>query len=125
MVPVPAGEAEDQRPLPRALAPLKQERASTTPRIKGVLRSQGRRLTSLRQVPEQLEALRLWEGSPLPSGLRRRGLRGWAPHAVLRHQIAEVAAARRALLASAQAASLEQVRQWMHLQGSGINGAWG
>jgi hypothetical protein len=52
------------------LETLKQERASTTTRIKGLLRSQGVRLKSLSKLPEQLEALRLWDGSPMPTGLR-------------------------------------------------------
>ena len=40
-----------------------------------LLRSQGVRLTRLSKFPEQLDALRLGDGSPLPSGLRRRVLR--------------------------------------------------
>ncbi len=47
VVHVPSVEAEDQRHLHRDLETLKQERASTTTRIKGLLRSQGIRLTSL------------------------------------------------------------------------------
>jgi transposase len=76
VVRVPSVEAEDQRHLHRDLETLKQERASTTTRIKGLLRSQGVRLTHGHKLPEQLEALRLWNGSPLPSGLRCRLLRG-------------------------------------------------
>jgi len=72
VVPVPSVEAEDQRHLHRDLATLKQERASTTTRIKGLLSSQGIRLASLSKLPAQLEAVRLWAGSPIPRGLRRR-----------------------------------------------------
>jgi transposase len=72
---VPSVAAEAQRHLHRALETLKQERARTTTRIQGWLSSQGVRLTSLSQWPEPLDALRLWDGSPLPSGLCRRGLR--------------------------------------------------
>jgi transposase len=124
VVHVPSIEAEDQRHLHRDLETLKQERASTTTRIKGLLRSQGIRLTSLSKFPEQLEALRLWDGSPMPSGLRRRLLRVYAHHEFLSQQIAALEAERRALLQSAQDASLEKVRQLMHLKGIGINGAW-
>jgi transposase len=124
VVHVPSVEAEDQRHLHRDLETLKQERASTTTRIKGLLSSQGVRLTSLSKLPEQLEALRLWDGSPLPSGLRRRVLRVWAHHEFLSQQIAELEAERRAVLDSAQAASIEKVRQLMQLKGIGINGAW-
>jgi transposase len=38
---VPSIEAEDQRHLHRDLETLKQERASTTTRLKGLLRSRG------------------------------------------------------------------------------------
>lgn len=75
VVQVPSVAAEDRRHLHRALATLKPESARTTTRSKGLRRSQGVRLTSLRKLPEQLEALRLWDGSPMPSGLRQRFLR--------------------------------------------------
>ena len=75
VVKVPAVEAEDPRHLHRDLATLKQERASTTTRILGRRSSQGLRVTSLTKWPEQREALRLWDGSPVPPGLRRRVLR--------------------------------------------------
>jgi transposase len=124
VVRVPSVAAEDQRHLHRDLETLKQERASTTTRLKGLLSSQGRRLTSLSKFAEPLEALRLWDGSPIPRGLRRRFLRVYAQHEFLSQQMAALAAERRAWLHSAQEASLEKVRQLMQLQGIGINGAW-
>ena len=124
VVHVPSVEAEDQRHLHRDLESLKQERASTTTRIKGLLSSQGIRLRSLSTLPEQRDTLRLWDGSPMPSGLRRRLLRVYAHHQFLREQIAAVEAERRALLETSQEASIEKIRQLMHLQGIGINGAW-
>jgi len=124
VVRVPSVEAEDQRHLHRDLETLKQERASTTTRIKGLLSSQGGRLTSVNKLPEQLEALRLWDGSPLPSGLRRRVLRVYAHHQFLSEQIAALEAERRARLQSAHDASIEKVHQLMQLRGIGINGAW-
>ncbi len=96
VVKVPAVEAEDQRHLHRDLETLKQERASTTTRIQGLLSSQGLRVTSLTKLPEQLDALRLWDGSPMPPGLRRRVLRVYAHYTFLSAQIAEVEAERRA-----------------------------
>src|SRR5438093_277960 len=66
VVKVPSVEAEDHRHLHRDLETLKQERASTMTRIEGLLSSQGLRVTSLTKLPEQLEALRLWDGSPTP-----------------------------------------------------------
>jgi len=124
VVNVPSVEAEDQRHLHRDLETLKQERGSTTTRIKGLLSSQGLRVTSLTNLPEQLDALRLWDGSPIPPGLRRRVLRVYAHHQFLTEQIAEVEAERRAQLQGASAASLEKIRQLMLLKGIGINGSW-
>jgi len=124
VVHVPSVEAEDQRHLHRDLATLKRERARTTARIHGLLRSQGLRVTSLTKLPEQLDALRLWDGSPLPSGLRQRVLRVYAHHIFLSEQIAAVEAERRALLQTSTDASIDKIRQLMMLKGIGINGAW-
>jgi transposase len=121
---VPAVAGEEERHLPRDLATLKQARARTTTRLKGVRSSQGVRLTSLRKFPEPLDALRLRDGAPMPSGRRRRVLRVWAHHALRREQIAAWAAAHRAWLQSAQEAAIEKGRQLMPLQGIGLNGAW-
>jgi transposase len=88
VVNVPSVEAEDQRHLHRDLETLKQERARTSNRIKGLLSSQGIRLASVHKLPEQLDALRLWDGSPIPSGLRGRLLRVYAHYEFLGQQIA-------------------------------------
>jgi len=124
VVNAPSVEAEDQRHLHRDLETLKQERGDPTRRIKGLLRSQGLRVKTLSNVPEQLDALRLWDGAPLPPGLRRRLLRVYAHHRFLSQQIAEVEAERRAHLQTATEARIEKVRQFMQLKGIGINGAW-
>jgi len=124
VVNAPSVEAEDQRHLHRDLETLKQERGDTTRRIKGLLSSQGLRVKTLSNLPEQLEALRLWDGSPIPPSLRRRLLRVYAHHLFLCQQIAEVEAARRAQLQTSTEASIEKVRQLMQLKGIGINGAW-
>ncbi len=124
VVKVPSVEAEDHRHLHRDLATFKQERASTTTRIKGLLSSQGLRVTSLTKLPEQLEALRLWDGSPVPPGLRCRVLRVYAHHTFLSAQIAAVEAERRAQLHASTDAKIDKGRQLMLLKGIGINGAW-
>jgi transposase len=124
VVNVPSVEAEDQRHLHRDLETLKRERASTTARIKGLLSSQGIQVTSLTKLPEPLDALRLWDGSPIPSGLRQRVLRVYAHHQFLSEQIVQVEAERRALLDDSTDASIDKIRQLMMLKGIGINGSW-
>ena len=86
--------------------------------------SQGIRLANLSKFPAQLAVLRLWDGSEIPHGLRRRLLRGWAQHESLSQQISEFEGERRALLQSSKDTSIEQVRQLMQLKGIGINGSW-
>jgi transposase len=124
VVKVPSVAAEDHRHLPRALETLQQARARTTTRLKGLRSSQGGRLTSLSTFPAQLDALRRWDGSPIPRGLRRRFLRVYAHHQFLSQAMAALEAARRTLLHSSQDASIEPGRQLMQLQGIGINGSW-
>jgi transposase len=124
VVKVPSVEAEDQRHLHRDLETLKRERASTMTRIEGLLSSQGLRVPSLAKFPEQLEALRLWDGSPVPPGLRRRVLRVYAHYTFLSEQIAAVEVERRTLLQTSADARIDKIRQLMQLKGIGINGAW-
>ena len=117
-------EAEDQRHLHRDLETLKRERASTTTRIQGLLSSQGIQVSTLAKLPEQLDTLRLWDGTPIPPGLRRRVLRVYAHHTFLTEQIAAIEAERRAQLQTSSDASIDQIRQLMMLKGIGINGSW-
>jgi transposase len=124
VVKVPSVAAEDQRHLHRDLETLKQERASTMTRSEGLLSSQGLRVPSLTKFPEPLEALRLWDGSPVPPGLRRRVLRVYAHYTFLSEQIAAVEVERRTLLQTSGDASLDKIRQLRQLKGIGINGAW-
>ncbi len=124
VVKVPSVEAEDHRHRHRDVETLQQERASPTTRIEGLLSSQGLRGPSLTPWPEPLDALRLWDGSPMPPGLRRRGLRVYAHHTLLSAQSAAVEAARRAQRQTSSAASIDKVRQLMQRKGGGINGAW-
>src|SRR5262245_24224194 len=124
VVKVPSVAAEDQRHLHRDLETLKRERASTMTRIEGLLSSQGLRVPSLTKLPEQLDALRLWDGAPLPPGLRRRALRVYAHDTFLSEMIAVAEAERRTLLQTSADARIDKIRQLMQLKGIGINGAW-
>ena len=81
-------------------------------------------MTSLTKLPEQLDALRLWDDSPIPPGLRHRVLRVYAHHTFLSEQIAEVEAERRAVLQTSTDTSIDKIRQLMMLKGIGINGSW-
>jgi hypothetical protein len=115
--------AEEQRHLHRDLATLQRERARTTARLNGVRSRQGLPVTSVTKRPAPREALRRWEGSPMPPGLRQRGLRVSAQPQGLREQRAAVEAERRAWLHDATDARLDKLRQCMRRKGMGSNGS--
>jgi hypothetical protein len=74
--------------------------------------------------PQQLEYLRLWDGSPLPAGLRHRLGQEWEQVQALPQRIAQLAAERRALIPTAEDAGMKKVQQLLPLQGIGTNSAW-
>ena len=78
----------------------------------------------MNKLPEQLDALRLWDGALAPSGLRRRLLRVYAHYQFLNAQMAELEVERRALLRTLAEATIEKVYHSMQLKGIGINRAW-
>jgi hypothetical protein len=81
-----------------------------------LLSSQGIQVSTLAKLPEQLDTLRLWDGTPIPPGLRRRVLRVYAHHTFLNEQIAAIEAERRAQLQTSRDASIDHIRQLMMLK---------
>jgi transposase len=89
IVRVPSVEEEDRRQLHRALATVKQDRTRVINRIKGLLASHGLVMPSGGDFPQQLEHLRLWDGTPLPVGLRHRLDQEWAHVQALAQRMAQ------------------------------------
>jgi transposase len=124
VVHVPSLEAEDQRHLHRELKTLKSDRTRHSNRIKGLLAGQGLRLPVGADFLERLEQVRLWDGRPVPAGLRARLEREFAGFVFVEGQIEELEAERRQMLRTSQEPSVDQVRQLMRLRGIGQNSAW-
>jgi len=124
IVRVPTVEQEDRRHLHRELASAKRDRTRVTNRMKGLLANQGLTLDLKKDVPTQLSALRQWDGSPLPPGLRSRLFREWERVGFYTELIERLEAERRALLRQGEDAAIEKVLQLNCLQGIGINSAW-
>ncbi|NWG12584.1 MAG: transposase [Acidobacteria bacterium] len=96
---VPSVEEEDRRQLHRELRTLKKERTRTANRIRGLLASQGIRLGPDWDLSdERLEEIRLWDGSPLPPGLRSRTAREWEHMLFLEQQVRTLESQRRKAL---------------------------
>jgi transposase len=124
IVRVPSVEEEDRRQLHRALATAKQDRTRVINRIKGLLASHGLVMPPSGDFPQQLEHLRLWDGTPLPVGLRHRLDQEWEHVQALAQRIAQLEAERRAVLQTAEDAVTKKVQQLLMRKGIGINSAW-
>jgi transposase len=124
VVRVPSVAEEDRRQLHRELLTTKRDRTRVINRIKGLLAGYGIRLGLQGEVETQLEAVRQWDGSPLPAALCARLKREWQKVQGLTEQITQLEAERRAELRTREEPVLEQVRQLTTLRGIGVNSAW-
>jgi transposase len=121
---VPSVEAEDRRHLHRELLALKADRTRHSNRIKGRLVGQGVRLPVKADCVEQLQTVRLWDGSPVPPGLCARLEREWAGWQFADQHVNELEAQRSEQLRTADDPDVQQVRQLLRLRGIGDNSAW-
>ncbi len=124
VVRVPSVEAEDIRHLHRQLVRFKEDRKRHRCRIDGVLASQGLKLPLYADFPVRLEAARMWDGRPLPPGVRARVEREYAALQHVQEQIKRLEQERKELIETSEEASVEQVRQLMKLRAIGPNSAW-
>ena len=121
---VPTVEQEDSRQLHRDLVALGGERTRHINRIKGLLASYGVRMAIRRDFLDRLERVRLWDGSPVPLGLRRRLGREYERLEMVKRQVEQVEAERGDLVRTLGTPDVEKVRQLLDLRGIGINSAW-
>lgn len=121
---VPSPEAEDARHLHRQLQKFKAERARHTNRIKGLLIGQGECLSLADDFLEQLDTVRLWDGSALLPGLRARLEREYIMYQHITQQIRELEAERRERIRTSEHADETKVRALLRLRGIGVNSAW-
>ena len=126
VVRVPTVEEEDRRQLHRELRTLKQERTRALNRMQGLLATHGLRLPKgqRREMGKRLDAMRLWDGSALPAGLRARLQREWDHVQFLHAKILELQRERAQAIKHGRDAALDKVRQLMRLRAIGENGAW-
>jgi transposase len=124
VVHVPSVEAEDKRHLHRQLSTYKVDRTRHIGRIKGLLAIQGLNLPIHVDFLDRLEAVRLWDGSRLPPGLRARVEREYASLQYVEQHIQELEAERDELIETSDDPSVAKVRQLMKLRAIGPNSAW-
>jgi len=125
VVNVPSIEDEDQRQLHRELKTLSEERTRQINRIKGLLVGQGVRFPEIKPTfCEELERVRLWDGSPLPSHLHRRLQHEFERLQLIDKQMRVLEEKRVQELKTSTSKGVEQARRLMELHGVGINTSW-
>jgi transposase len=125
VVHVPTVEEEDRRLLHREIRTLKKEKTRAINRIRGLLATQGIRLKSpLKPNEEVLDRIRLWDGSPLPAGLKSRVQREWEQVEFVEGRIRTLESQRRAVLREGREVDVAKIRQLEQLRAIGRQGAW-
>jgi transposase len=124
VVRVPTVEQEDSRQLHRDLEALRGERTRHINRIKGLLASYGVRMRVGVDFLDRLETRRLWDGRPVPLGLKKRLVREYERLEMVRGQIKQVEAERADVVKTSESPDIEMVRQLLGLRGIGINSSW-
>jgi transposase len=124
VVRVPTVEQEDNRQLHRELYALRGERTRHINRIKGLLASYGVRMRVDRYFLDRLEIRRLWDGRPLPIGLKKRLVREYERFEMVNRQIDEIKGERADLIKTSKDPDVAMVRQLLTLRGIGPNSSW-
>ncbi|HLW47687.1 MAG TPA: transposase [bacterium] len=86
--------------------------------------SQGIWLPKIRALSARLDQMQLWNGSPLPAGLRARLERDWEHAQFLRGKIGELERERQRAIKHDRSQAAEKVRQLLRLRAIGPNEAW-
>ena len=124
VVRVPSVAEEDARQLHRTWESVQQDRSRLRCRLHGLLVTQGVRLRLADDFLPQLEGVRLWDGTPVPDGLKARIRRVWTQLELVNRQLDELEAARNALVPDRETATGRYVDALPTLRGIGPVGAW-
>jgi transposase len=124
VVRVPTVAEEDARQLHRSWEAVQQDRTRLICRLQGLLVTQGVRLPITDEFLPQLEAARLWDGTPVPEGLRARLTRVWRQLELVNAQLEDVASARAALPVDLATTTGRYVQGLPTLRGIGPVGSW-
>ena len=124
VVRVPDVAEEDARQLHRTRETVQQDRNRVINRLKGLMTTQGLKLPVDAKFPTRLETAQLWDGAPIPAGLKARLQRGWAQLEFLNRTIEELDAERGALTADPQTTMGRYLNALPTLRGIGPIGTW-
>jgi transposase len=124
VVNVPAPEDEDRRQPDRDRSQLVRERTEHTNRIKGLLANLGLGAEVDGRLLERVDALRQWDGAPVPTELRGRIARELERWRLVDAQLGELGNRQRREVRDDDVAHVELVRRLLDLKGVGPVTAW-
>ena len=123
VVRVPSVQDEDARHLPRTWETLTKDRTRLINRMKGLLMTQGVRVSINKSFPAHVQAARLWDGSPVPAGLQERLAQDWAQLQQVERQLRE-RKARAADALDRRTRTGRTIEKLQRVQAIGVTGAW-
>lgn len=124
VVRVPTALEEDARHLQREIRTLKKEQTRLINRIRGLLACQGVAARMGRHgLLDPLDSIRIWDGSPLPAGLRQRLEQELARHAFVHRQMLDLESARDNRIDRSDEHAAKIARRLMTLRGIGSTAA--
>jgi transposase len=124
VVRVPTPAEEDRRQLHRELETLKRDRTREINRVKSLLATQGIAAGPRGTLPHRLDALRIWNGERLPSGLAVRLAGEVTRGQMIEARIRELEQERKRLLRNSPDPAVAVVRKLLKVRGIGIESAW-
>jgi transposase len=124
VVNVPAPEDEDRRQPHRDRDQLVRERTEHVNRIKGLLATLGLAIEVDGRLLERVDALRQWDGAPVPAELRGRIARELERWRLVDGQLGELGNRQRRDVRDDDIAQIDQVRRLLDLKGVGPVTAW-
>lgn len=124
IVSVPDESDEDLRHVGRELKLVKKDRARITNRMKGLLANQGLVIDLGGDLREQLSAMQLWNGKPLPRHLRSRLEAYCDDYDYHTARIRMLKERRRDVMKAKENPATEKAWRLLELKGVGIENAW-
>jgi transposase len=124
VVRVPSEEQEDGRRLHRNLERLKKEKSQHRSRIYSLLATQGVRVGNLNALLRELDAARIWDGKPLPPGLKAEIERERDRLRLVEEQIRTIKKEQHEQLKQASSPEMEKIRLLARLRGIGMDSSW-
>jgi transposase len=124
VVRAPSVAEEDARHLHRTRETIQQDRTRLINRLKSLLLTQGLALAVDASFPTALTTAQLWDGTPIPAGLKARLDRAWAHLTFLNDELEQLDAERDAVPVDPETPLGRYLHALPTLRGIGPVGAW-